>query len=48
MRETLIFLGGAMVGSLVAFFTLCLLAGTRLKDEGTCKSKNNKEGHYDA
>ncbi len=47
MREILIFLGGAMFGSLVAFFTLCLLAGARLKDDERYRKKNCKEGRYD-
>ena len=42
MREILIFLGGAMFGSLVAFFTLCLLAGIRMKSE--TKKKRYGEG----
>lgn len=41
MRDIFIFLGGAMFGSVVAFFTLCLLAGIRQKDDG---KKENNEG----
>ena len=44
MREILIFLGGAMFGSLVAFFTLCLLAGIRLKDEERYRKKKRQGG----
>lgn len=47
MREILIFLGGAMFGSLVAFFTLCLLTGVRLKDDERYRKKNDKEGQRD-
>lgn len=38
MREILIFLGGAMFGSFVAFLTFCMLAGIRMKSE----TKNEK------
>ena len=38
MREILIFLGGAMFGSFVAFLTFCMLAGICMKSE----TKNEK------
>ena len=47
MREILIFLGGAMFGSLVAFLTFCMLAGIRLKDNERYRKKNDKEGQRD-
>ena len=34
MKEILIFLGGATLGSTVAFFVFALLAVTRLRDGG--------------
>ena len=46
MREILIFSGGAMFGSLAAFFMFCLVAGIRLKDDGYRK-KNDGEGQSD-
>lgn len=47
MREILIFLGGAMCGSTVAFLTFCLLAGIRLKDDERYRKKNSREGQRD-
>ena len=44
MREILIFLGGAMLGSTIAFFTFCLLAGIRLRADEKGRKKNDKKG----
>ena len=33
MKDILIFSGGAIIGSTVAFITFCLLAGARLEND---------------
>jgi len=47
MREILIFLGGAMCGSTVAFFTLCLLGGIRLRENNSKRKRKGEEGESD-